>query len=219
MTISTYSELKTALQNFAYRNDTDYTDRSAEFIALAEASLNRELDAVETDASLTGVVDSRELDLSALAITSPIALFILDSAGNETEMTEKTDGDFAYSTMSSVPRFWALDGDHIDFDCPLDSAYDFRLRYIERFALSDASPTNWLLTNHPDVYLAACMVWGCAFLQAFTGDGGANVQNYNTLLTDGLMRVKRLIARNRTGTLSVDPALLPPRRVNLVTLN
>lgn len=219
MTISTYSELKTALQNFAYRNDTDYTDRSVEFIALAEAGLNRELDAVETDASLTGVIDSRELDLSALAITTPLALFILDGSGNETELTEKTDGDFAYSTTSASPRFWAMDGDHIDFDCPLDAAYDFRLRYVERFALSDSAPTNWLLTNHPDVYLAACMVWGCAFLQAFTGDGGANVQNYAQVLNDGLMKVKRLIGRNRTGTLSVDPGLLVRRRVNLVTLS
>jgi hypothetical protein len=221
MSISTYAELKTALQNFSYRSDTDYTDRSAEFVALGEAWLNRELDAIETDADLTGVVDSRELDLSALAMTTPLSLFILDSTGNETKLTEKTDGDFAYSATSGTPRYWAYDsgGDHIDFDCPLSSAYEFRLHYIQRFALSDAVTTNWLLADHPDVYLAACMVWGCAFLQAFTGDGGANVQNYQTVLDSALPKLKRLISRNRTGLLSVDPGLLAPRRVNFTTLS
>lgn len=212
-----YDYLQAVMARFSYR--TDLTTTIPEFIALGEAGLNRELDAIETDAELDGESGSRELDLSSISVVTPLKLFILDSSGNETELTEKTDGDFPYSTTSGAPRLWAFDDDHIDFDCLLDSDYTFRLRFIERFSLSDRAPTNWLLTNHPDVYLAACMVWGCAFMKAFSGDGGDTVQNYQTVLDNMLPKLKRQLRRNRTGLMSIDPALLGRRRVNLTTLS
>ena len=47
---------------------------------------------------------------------------------------------------------WRANGDTIKFDCPLDNTYTITLRYKQGFALASTS-TNWLMTNHPRVYL------------------------------------------------------------------
>lgn len=198
MAISTYAELKTAVADWMARGDL--SGYPADFITLAEAKLNRQLGAVETDTTLTGTVDNRRIDISSLSIQQPIALFLVDT--DEIEVTPKSDGTFPYLATSSRPRYWAIDGTNIDFDCPLDTAYSFRLRYRQKFALSDSATTNWLLTNHPDVYLAAALMWGGAFTKNFPyADAFSNV------LTDGIPEVKNAIAQSKRGVLTVDPGL------------
>jgi hypothetical protein len=173
MTLSTYSTFKTAVQDWLTRSGIDAV--VSDCVTLAEAGLNRELGAVETDAALTGVLDNRRIDLSAVSMVQPIALFLAESGKDEIEIPFKTDGTFPYLATSGKPKKAAFDVSlgYIDFDCPLDSAYPFRLRYRQRFALSDSAPTNWLLTNHPDVYLAATMMWGLAITRiGRTGKSG-----------------------------------------------
>lgn len=200
MTISTYTELKTAISDWMTRGDI--AGQAADCISLAEAGLNRELPAIETDAALTGVVDSRSIDITALSMVEPLALFMAETSRNEVELTQMDDGTFPYRVTSGYPRYWAIDGDNIDFDCPLDQAYPFRFRYRQRFALSDAAPTNWLLTNHPDVYLAASIVWGGVFIQ----DDPAAAR-WVSLLNSALPSVRNIIAQSKRGTLTVDPAI------------
>ena len=208
MAITTYSELKSAVTNWMTRGDV--ASQAAECISLAEAGLNRELSPIETDATLAGVVDSRSIDISALSMVEPIALFLAQSGYDEVELKPMDDGTFPYVVTSGYPRIWAIDGTNIDFDRPLDTAYPFRFRYRQRFALSDAAPTNWLLTNHPDVYLAATLVWGGVFIQ---DDPAAS--RWVSLLNSALPSVRNIIVQSRRGTLSVDPALqLRPRYSN-----
>ena len=209
MAISTYAELKTAIANWMARSDL--TGDVADFITLGEAALNRELPAVETDGTLTGVVDSRRIDISALSLVAPIALYIVIS-GDEELVTPRTDGTFAYAGTSGRPTYWGIDGNYIDFDCPLDQAYTFRLRYRQRFALSDSATTNWLLTNHPDVYLAACLVWGGLFVRS--SEIGAT---FAEVLRTGIPQVKNIIAQKKRAVLTVDPALQMPGHYNWQT--
>jgi hypothetical protein len=202
MALSTYSELKTAVQDWMVR--TDLSGNVADWITLAEARLNRELNPVETDQALTGVLDSREISVSAYSIVEPIGLFLVDTNGDERELVKKSS--FPYSDTSNPPSYWEYDPDasagKIKFDCPLDSAYTFRFRYRQRFALSDSATTNWLLTNHPDVYLSASLVWGSGFVQKFQEAGA-----FKTMLDEGLVSVKHIIAQGSRAVLSVDPAL------------
>lgn len=200
MSITNYTELQAAITTWMTRGDI--SGQAADCIALAEAGLNRELSPVETDATLTGVLDSRSIDISALAMVEPIALFLADTGYDEVQLTMKEDGTFAYRSTSSYPRFWAIDGTNIDFDCPLDQAYPFRFRYRQRFTLSDAAPTNWLLTNHPDLYLAASIVWGGIFIQ----DNDASAR-WVSILNSALPSVRNIIAQSKRGTLTVDTAL------------
>lgn len=198
MAITTYAQLQTAVGDWMARSDL--SGSAADFITLAESRLNRELNPVETDTTLTGTVNSRRIDISSLSIVSPIALFLVD--GDEAQLTQKSDGTFPYDDTSGEPSLWALDGTYIDFDRPLDEAYTFRFRYRGRFALSDSTTTNWLLTNHPDVYLAAAIVWGGVFTEDAT-----KIALYKSLLDEAIPSVRNIIARNKRGVLTVDPAI------------
>ena len=206
MSITNYTELKAALPAWMTRGDM--AGQAADCISLAEASLNRELPAVELDATLTGVVDSRVLDISSQNCVAPIALFVAQSGLDEVELTPLVDGTFPYRTPSAYPRAWAMDGTNINLDCPVDQAYPFRFRFRQKFALSDAAPTNWLLTNHPDLYLAAVVVWGSVFIQ--DADGG--LERWVSVLNSALPSVRNIIAQNKRSTLLVDNGLLSRRR-------
>ncbi len=200
MAITNFVELKAALPNWMTRGDM--AGQAAECISLAEASLNRELNPVEIDVTLTGVQDSRSIDITSQNCVDPIALFLAETACDEVELTTKDDGTFPYRHTSNRPRFWAIDGTNIDFDCPLDQAYPFRFRFRQRFSLSDAAPTNWLLTYHPDVYLAAIVVWGSVFIQ-----DAPSVSTWASILNSALPSVRNIIAQSKRSTLTVDPAL------------
>ncbi len=206
MSITNYTELKAALPNWMTRGDM--ASQAADCIALGEAGLNRELPAVEIDVTLTGIVDSRALDISAQNCVAPIALFVAQSGLDEVELTPLADGTFPYRISSAYPRAWAMDGININLDCPVDQAYPFRFRFQQKFALSDAAPTNWLLTNHPDLYLAATVVWGSVFIQ----DADNSLPRWASILNSALPSVRNIIAQNKRSTLLVDNALLSRRR-------
>lgn len=206
MAISSYSELKTAISEWCDRDDL--TDaKLADFVSLAEATFNRELDVVETDVTLTGTLGSRRIDISALSMVEPVALFLVDSnAGREWEIKPQADGQFPYDTSNGIPTLYALDGENIDFDCPLDSAYSFRFRYRGKYALSDAAPSNKLLEDHPDVYLAGAIVWSGLFTQ-----DDARTQTFASLLENFMRSARHTLAQNRRGTPLVDSALTRAR--------
>ena len=200
MAITDYSGLKTFLQDMMARSDL--SGNVADFITLAEARLNREIPAVETDVTLTGTIDSRRIDVSAQSVVSPIALFIND-AGKEWEIPQHMDGTFPYTDTAGFPTKWAMDGTNIDFDCPLDQAYTFRFRIRQRYALSDSSTTNWLLTYHPDIYIAASLIWGGGYTKDFEYAG-----IFATSLERGIESVKSIIAEQNRAVATVDPALV-----------
>ncbi len=203
MAISSYAELKTAISTWTDRNDlTD--SQLAEIVALAEAVLNRELQMVESDATLTGTIGSRAISISSYDILEPVAVFLVDTDMNrEVELIQKADGQFPYYTDNGEPSVWSIDGDNINFDCPLDQAYTFRFRYKGKFALSDSVTTNQLLQDAPDVYLAACIVWSGFFVEDTT-----RIQMWAQVFESGLRSIKNQMGKLRRGTLTVDPMLV-----------
>ena len=163
MAITTYAELQAAAANWLVRGDL--TARIPEFIDLAEARLNRVLRArlAETEQGLTGVAGLRTLPLPA-GYAEPLALWIVKPAGRE-RLRPAEPGLLDASTVAGQPRAWAIDGALLAFDRPCDQAYGFVLRMLARFALSDAAPTNALLTDYPDAYLFATLAEAGPFLR------------------------------------------------------
>jgi hypothetical protein len=204
MALANYAGLQAEIMDWSTRGGLDDA-KAPTFIALAEARLNRELGAVETDATLTGAIGSRELNISTLSVVQPIALFGRDpGGGDEWAVTNKPDGSFPYLEDTGRPTIWARDGAKIDLNRPCDQSYTFRLRYRQRFALSDAQPTNWLLTEHPDVYLAASLLWGAGY-----NEDWANGAAWKMTLEQAIPSIRHTIAENnRRGTLTVDRALV-----------
>lgn len=205
MPINDFPSLKTAVSNWMSRGDV--AGEADDFISLGEAALNRELNPVEIDVTLTGVANSRSIDIAGQSCVEPIALFLAETGLDEVPLTPKTDGTFPYLNSSGRPRFWAIDGTNIDFDRPLDQAYPFRFRFRQRFALSETAPTNWLLTNHPDVYLAAVLVWGGVFIQ---DDVAAS--RWMTILNTALPSVRNTIAQSKRALATMDSSMPTTRR-------
>lgn len=200
MAISTYAELKSAAANWQARSDLTTTIPDA--IMLAEGKLNRELGEVLTNSSLVGVVSSREIDISALSLAAPIGLWLVETSGEETEITPRVDGTYPRSADTGKPKHYSIAASKIVFDSLCDAAYTFRFKYRQRFALSDSATTNWLLTNHPDIYLAATLIWG----GLFTSDDTRAV-TFASVLEDGIPSLKAYVSRQYRGLLSIDPGL------------
>ena len=159
MAIATYSDLKTKVASWGRRaGNATFVAEVPDIITIAEARLNRELPAVETDQALTGTSGSRRIDISAYSVVEPIALWLAETGVDERKVQFRADGTFPYLATSGRPGFVARDGNYLDFDRELDAAYPFRFRFRQKFNLSDSATTNWLLTNHPDVYLSACLM-------------------------------------------------------------
>jgi hypothetical protein len=62
------------------------------------------------------------------------------------------------------------------------------------------------LTNHPDVYLAAVLVWGGVFIQ-----DDPTASRWVSILSNGIPSVRNIIAQGKRALLSVDPVLAPSR--------
>ncbi|MND84948.1 hypothetical protein D3C80_768510 [compost metagenome] len=207
MAITNYTELQAAISDYMARNDV--SGKATEFIALAEARLNRQIDSIASTITLNGVANQNYIDITAMNIIEPISLYV-DGVIHEFSITPKPQGSFPYFDIAATPSQWCIeeviDGanrySYIRFDRALDVPYTFRFTYQGRFALSDAVPTNEFLTNYPDVYLAASIVWGCLYTKALK-DGAM----WKTVLEEGLEEAKSTYAQSKRGVLTVDPML------------
>lgn len=162
MSISTYSGLQAMVIRFLHRSDLN--DLVADFITLAESGLNRVLTlcSMEQTDTLTLPAGSRFIDAPA-GIRKPIALW----AGSVTmpKLTMTLPENMLVSLVSGPPSQWAIDGERIAFNCPADQAYTVNFRYVKKLGLSDEAPTNWVLREHPDVYLYAALAEAAPYMR------------------------------------------------------
>lgn len=163
MAITTYGELQAAAATWLVR--ADLNARIPEFIALAEARLNRVLRArlAESEVALTMTPGARTLPLPA-GFAEPLALWIVDGA-QRVALRFIEPSLMPVTSLQGRPCGWSVDGATLAFDRPSDKAYALTLRMLVKFALSDAAPTNALLTNYPDAYLFATLCEAGPFLR------------------------------------------------------
>lgn len=165
MAITTYSELKSAVADFLNRDDL--TSAIPNFIALAEATLNRRLRAPEMVTRATVTVDAEYENRPAdwmetiryQITTNPIT--VLEFVTPEEAIIQKTK----FST-SGVPLFFSTVGTQFQHVPAPDTSYTGELMYYARIAgLSDSNTSNWLLTANPDIYLYATLIQSAPYLK------------------------------------------------------
>ena len=204
MTISTKAELKTALGKWLAREgDGDISGNADDFITLAHAKLNRSMPGRQAwnDTTLTGTIGSRALTLPS-GFVEPVRLQ-LTTFGEYEDLSPRAIASLPHSAVNGTPRTWAINGASIHLDCPCDQAHTFAFRYRGALALADDGDTNWLLANHPDVYLFAVLV-----------EAGKFSRNASWLpmavqfLREGMEEVAWVESRgDALARLTVDPAL------------
>ena len=159
MAISNYTELNTAVANWLDRDDL--TDRIPEFIALAEARFNRllRIRAMEEKQTASTVAGQRNIALPAYFIqmrnlqinTSPITPMQYVTP----EIYDRLYG----STGTGTPQMYTIIADEIQLGPIPSSVQTIEMLFYKKFdSITAVSPTNWMITNAPDVYLYGCLL-------------------------------------------------------------
>jgi hypothetical protein len=163
--ITSYATLKTTVDSWL--NRSDLTSVSETFIQLAESKLRRDPRArkLQTrtfsvsadDASLPSDFDSlQSLYHDGSTYYGPIVT-------TGPEVLGRIKGD---RSASGVPTHAAIVGAAMRFAPVPDTTYNLKMTYwVLLTALSDDAPTNWLLEEHPDVYLYATLLESAPYLK------------------------------------------------------
>jgi len=151
MTISTYSELQTQLLTLSHRSDLSTVLPT--LIRLSESEIFRELSLRSIETSTTSTTSGETIVIPADADT--IQRLEIESGGYKYTLSYTSPNGIESLTGSTnrPDRFLIEDGAIRLVPAP-DGSYTYTIFYVPKLsALSDSSPTNWLLTNHPDVYV------------------------------------------------------------------
>ena len=165
MALSTYTELKSTIANWLNRSDLT-SEIAEDFIVLAEADFNSKLrirqmhsqttitiDA-ETESTPTGFLQAR--DFYILSNNDKYALNYLSPA-----QMDSIKG----TSMSGLPVAYTILGSTFRFSPRPADSYSGILNFYKKFdALSVSNPSNYILTDHPAIYLYGSLFHASNFL-------------------------------------------------------
>lgn len=158
MALTTYAGLKSAIASWAHR--TDLTSQIPDFVALAEADISRDVRVQAMESLATGTLTgetlafpTRFLESRRLTINGKVCKYRDPERYQELKDAGSTVNVYTIIGQS----FYILQGTNGDA---------YTLLYAAMFAgLSGDSDTNWLLTNHPNVYLFGALKHANAWTQ------------------------------------------------------
>jgi hypothetical protein len=179
MAIGTFSELKTAIATWVVRSDL--TSRIGDFVALTEAEIRKDVRCQAMEELASGTLSGNTLDFPTGFIWAK--RFKVDRYIHE----YVTPADFSDldEQDSTSPRFTIIGQKLYVLDYSASKTYS--LIYLKAFtALSADADTNWLLTNHPDVYL-----WGGCKQVALALKDDAEAARCDGLYRAAVARVNR----------------------------
>ena len=169
MALSTYAELKTGIANWL--NRTDLTDEiSDDFIKLTEADFNAKLRirAMEQIDSITIDEETETVPTGFIGVRS---FYILLSSHKYPlkYLTPHNMFDIRGGSRSGRPRTYTIESDDetetFRFGRSPDTSYTGYLSYYKAIsALSASNTSNWMLANHPAIYLYGSLYHSANFL-------------------------------------------------------
>jgi hypothetical protein len=185
MALSNYTDLLASVAS--WMNRTDLATVIPDFVTIAESKIAREL-RLRTQLTTTTLTTST----TTRAVTLPADWLEFENvsiAGTpETPCQyvniEHMDVKYPENGNSGRPFVFTIEGPSILFGPTPDSAYTVNVMYYARFGALATSSTNWLMTNHPNVYLYACLREGAFFTKDAAGAAqwdGLFKQEVNTL--------------------------------------
>lgn len=162
MAITSYTELKTAIAGWMDRSDLEA--RIPEFIALAEAQMNRRL---RVRPMLTRATATITDEYSALPddFLGARAFKLSDGQLQFLDMGDLLDLAAA-NAAAGRPRYYSIVGTEVRYYPSPDSAYTAELAYWAKIPpLSDTNASNWVLASHPDAYLYGALLQGAPYMR------------------------------------------------------
>ena len=165
MALNNYSSLKTSIANWLNRSDLT-SEISGDFIVLAEKDFNSKLRIRKmiTQATITVDAETEALPSGFLQVRD----FYILNGGTKYALKFITPAQMDQikgSSMTGQPSTYTILGDNFRFSPVSDSTYTAYLNYYKEFdPLSDSNTTNYILTNHPAIYLYGSLYHAANFL-------------------------------------------------------
>lgn len=152
-----YDWLQSAIVKWS-GNRADLAPLIPDFVMLAERRINADLDSRQQEALVSLPVASEALSVALPADAGRIRALSVGAVG---ELEYMTPSAFTSKQMQSTPgqpRAYTVIGSDVFLGPVPDADYSLQLSYWQYVpALADNAGTNWLITQHPEVYLAASM--------------------------------------------------------------
>ena len=189
MALSTYTELKTSIANWLNRSDLT-SEISDDFIKLTEADLNSKL-------RIRKMISSTSVTINAETVALPTGFlqvrdFFITEGGTKFAlryMTPPQMDQIKGSSSTGKPSVYTILGDNFRFAPVPGDSYTGTLNFYKTFdALSDSNTSNFILTNHPAIYLYGSLYHAANFLG---GIEPARLQQWQGMYTTALERLER----------------------------
>lgn len=166
MALANYSDLTSAVADWMARDDL--TDRIPDFIALAEATLNKVMRSprMVTTASLAYTTNA----VSAATPTDMIEPQFIVNASDVTNILEQCSVQQLIMLRrhrlktAGTPKYFAIVGQTVQIAPKADTSYTMTIHYYQNIPSLQSNSTNWLMTYHPDLYLYATLMHTMPFL-------------------------------------------------------
>lgn len=153
MTIATYAELQSTLLTLSHR--TDLATILPTLIGLAEDEIFRELTLRGIETSVSGTTNGATIALPA-DMDTPSRIKIASGGTEYTINYASPNGNDRFSTGTDRPARFTIEDGAIQLIPAPNGPYAYTLFYVPVLPhLSASNTTNWLLTNHSDVYVKA----------------------------------------------------------------
>ena len=189
MAISTYTELTSAIANCLNRSDLT-TEIGDDFIKLVESEYNSKL---RIKAMLTSKTDY-SVDAETVAVPTgflQVRDFYIVQGTNKYSLTYMPPTQMDQVKGGSTtgrPNVYTILGTNFRFAPTPDATYTATINYYKAIdALSGSTATNWILTNHPGVYLYGSLYHAANFLGGIEPN---KLQNWLQLYQTGLERIE-----------------------------
>ena len=200
MALSNYTELKASIGNWLNRSDLA-TEIQDDFIKLTEADLNSKLRIRSMISQSTFNVTGETADLPT-GFLQVRDLYIL-SGGTKFPlryMTPTRMDQVKGTSQTGLPQAYTILGDTFRFMPKPDSTYSVVLNFYKRFdPLSTTNTSNFILTNHPAIYLYGSLFHAANFI------GGYNPQQVQTWQQMFATALERLEQNDREDQFSGSP--------------
>lgn len=169
--INSYTTLSAAILAYPNRTgDADYTNSIDTFIGLGEASFNRKVLSRRAEMSATLTTDADGFVALPADFIAPRSSNT-DYGGLSTPLNVTSQGSIAanhpFATGGNPYDLTFIgDGIYVNPIAERDVVLDYYAKFV---GLSASNATNWVILNHPDYYLNACLKQACIFLRDVEG--------------------------------------------------
>jgi hypothetical protein len=164
VSITTYSELKSAVASWLNRDDL--TAVIPDFIALTEADMDRKIRHWRMEQRSTATIDARYTQLpdgfmEAVRFHLDVDERAIDLV-TPTFMQKQRQGN---ADAGGRPKYYSIIAGQIEVWPTPDAAYTGELYYYARTTpLDDSNASNWILQYFPDAYLYGTLVHSAPYL-------------------------------------------------------